>query len=203
MAPQCKDPQTANRATNPTIYGLLPTCYHYKLRVTSNGRIFLGFLFTFGAPPKHPTRVLSNLELTKVICEILSARHIYRKNNYKGVGACLRCNITGTTTRIDAKRHRDAPKNIWHAPGFTSQEDQLAKSKERTNRMIAFLDKAGKMYWKKVTKWKNNKYKWEAAIAIELAKRGRGIVWQHIKTNKPPPNLSNRMPDKIFQIELK
>ena len=65
-----------------------------------------------------------------------------------------------------------------------SQEDQLAKAEERTNKMIAFHDKARKTYWKKVTEWEPERCKWEAAIAIKLAKQGRGVTLIHSGTNE-------------------
>ena len=102
----------AKKPTMLTICGPLLTHYHYKLQVTSNGQIHPGFLFMFGASPKHLTQVISNPELTKVHCKIMFAGHTYRKKDYKRVSACMRCNIIGTITWIDAKRHKAAPKNI-------------------------------------------------------------------------------------------
>ena len=55
MAPQRKDPRIEERLATPAIYGLLPSRYHYELKITSNGRIYPCFPFTFGAPPDHPT----------------------------------------------------------------------------------------------------------------------------------------------------
>ena len=69
--------------------------------------------------------------------------------------------------------------------------------------MIAFLDNAGKTYWKEVTEWENNRCKWKAAIVIELAKHRRGIVWQHTRTNEPPTTLATKTPDKVLQMALK
>ena len=137
-------PGRADRIKTLTICRLLLISYHYKLQVTSNGQIHRGFPFTFGAPPKHLTRVIFNPKLTKVHCKIMSAGHKYQGNDYKGVRACLHCNINKTTTWTNAKEHKATFENIWLTPSFASQEKQAAKSKERTGTMIAFLDKAGK-----------------------------------------------------------
>ena len=76
----------------------------------------------------------------------MSVGHMYQESNYKDIGACLCCNINKTTTWTNAKRYGATLKNIWLAPGFVSQEEQAAKSKERMGTMIAFLNKAGKTY---------------------------------------------------------
>ena len=153
MAPWRKNLCTAKQPAIPTICKLLPTRYHYKLQVTSNSQIHPGFLFTFGKPLEHLTQAISNPKLTKIHCNIMTAGHTFRERHYKGVDACMHCNITGTITWTDAKRHRAALKNIWLAPSFASQGDWTAKSKELMDRMTAFLNKAGEMYWREVTKW--------------------------------------------------
>ena len=201
MAPERKNPQMANKPTIPTIYGFLPLHYHYKLQVTSNGQIHPGFLF--GAPPEHLTRVSSNPKLTKMHCRIMSAGHMYCRSDYKRVSACIHCNITGTITWINKKGHRAALKNIWLAPGFTSQEDQLAKAKKYINRMIAFFDKVGEMYRKEITEWEKKKCKWEATITIKLAKQRRSITWNHFGTNEPLEDLAGKTPNEILGITFK
>ena len=90
------DPHRADRIKTLTICGFLPVRYHYKLQLTSNNQIHPEFRFMFGALPEHPIQVISNPELTKVHCRIISAGHTYQGSNYKNVKACLRCNINET-----------------------------------------------------------------------------------------------------------
>ena len=48
-----------------------------------------------------------------------------------------------------------------------------------------FLEDAGHIYWDEVTKCQmgDERYKWEASIAIELAKKGCGVVWKQPGTD--------------------
>ena len=55
----------------------------------------------------------------------------------------------------------------------------------------------------KVTDWEKDRCKWEATIAIELAKRGRGVTWKHTGTNEPPEDLARRTPEEILEVALK
>ena len=121
--------------------------------MTDNGRTYPSFAFTFGPPPKRPTSVVSNSNLTIIPGKIMANGHAFCRMSYKGVGAAMCCNMTGNITFINAKGYKMCFSNIWLSPECAAHKKQSAQASKWTKLMTNFLNKAGKKYWEKTTEW--------------------------------------------------
>ena len=140
------NPCSADRIETPIIWSLLPKKYHYYLKMTSNSWVCPGFGFIFGPPPKCPTQVFSNPDLTIVPYGIMVNNHTFQGILYVGVNTAMRCHMTRNVTWVDAKSHRACFNSIWLAPEFTAHSAHTTKASKQTELMTTFLNEAGKRY---------------------------------------------------------